>query len=335
MFFVEHRTIFFTLIGVLTAGAILALAVFGLRFSIDFTGGTLVEFHYDSASVQGALEKEQIESALHALGHTGFSLREAGDGYLLRMKTISEEEFTALKDQALASGDAGALVVDRRATVGPSIGSELTKKAYTAIAVVSLLIIVYVAFAFRKKTELDEEGRPVYREEDEEEKPPVSSWTYGGVAIFVLIHDMLIPLGFVAVFGASLGIEVDVLIVMALLTILGYSVNDTIVIFDRIRENLEKNATEGTEEAFAHTVGRSLSQTYTRSIYTSFTTLLVVGALFVLGGPTTTWFALVLALGVLVGTYSSLALAAPLLIAIHAYIERKKSALPSSSLKTS
>jgi preprotein translocase subunit SecF len=156
----------------------------------------------------------------------------------------------------------------------------------------------------------------VRKDAEEEGKEPegISSWTYGLVAIFVLVHDLLIPLGVFAALGFFAGAEVDVLIVMALLTILGYSVNDTIVIFDRVRENLKHNEEEKLEEDYATTVGRSLTQTYARSINTSLTTLMVVLSLLLFGGSTTMYFALTLAAGVLAGTYSSIALAAPLLV---------------------
>ncbi len=312
MFFVQNRKRIFTIIGALAAVATIALALWGLRFGIEFTGGTIVEVAYVGERPEQAL----LERRIAELDFGGFSLRKSDqDGYILRMRDVTEAEYTLVR--GALSPEGSEMIERRRATVGPVIGEELRNKALVAIAVVILLIILYVAFAFRNvRTE----------EEEKEDAPGVSSWTYGLIAIFVLAHDLLIPLGMFAILGNFLGAEVDVLIVMAFLTILGYSVNDTIVIFDRVRENLKKNEDESVEESFADTVGRSLSQTYARSINTSVTTLFVVTALLIFGGPTTTFFALTLAVGVFAGTYSSLALAAPLLVTVEAYQHEKKHA---------
>jgi len=304
MFFVHNRAILYKIIGALSAFALGALLVWGLDYSIEFTGGTIVEVSYEGERPEASLVEEQLDTL--ELG--GYSLRTSGNnGYLLRTRDITEEEYGEVRG-ALTTEES-ALVENRRATVGPTIGEELKNKAFAAIAVVIVLIILYVAFAFRNvhKTEDDEEDT---------EAPGVSSWVYGFVSIFVLAHDILIPLGMFAVLGHFFGAEVDVLIVMALLTILGYSVNDTIVIFDRIRENLLTNKEERADEPFEETVGRSLSQTYARSINTSLTTLFVVLSLLFFGGSTTMYFALTLVVGIFAGTYSSLALAAPLLVTI-------------------
>jgi preprotein translocase subunit SecF len=304
MFFVTNRTLIYKLIGGLAVLAVAALAVWGLVFGIEFKGGTMVEVAYDGERPA----KELLEERIAALDLGASSLRPSNeDGYILRTRDMSEEEYTRVREALTVEGS--ELIEKRRATVGPVIGEELKNKAFVAIAVVVLLIILYVAFAFRNVQTFDEE-------KEEDVGPGVSSWNYGLIAIFVLGHDLLIPLGLFAVLGQFMGAEVDVLIVMALLTILGYSVNDTIVIFDRVRENLLKNKENDEEEEFADTVGRSLSQTYARSINTSLTTLLVVLSLLFFGGPTTTFFALTLATGVLAGTYSSLALAAPLLVTV-------------------
>ncbi len=302
--------------------SIAALAIWGLRFGIEFTGGTIVEVRYEDARVMTP-DKGAIEADLDQLGIGGYSLRQSGeDGYILRTRDITEEEFTPIK---AALAQEYSMIVERRATVGPIIGEELKNKAFVAIAVVAVLIILYVAFAFRNVRGMDDDGEPL---------AGVSSWSYGLIAIFVLLHDLLIPLGAFAILGQVAGAEVDVLIVMALLTILGYSVNDTIVIFDRVRENLLLNKEEKEEEVFSKTVGRALSQTYARSINTSVTTLFVVLSLLIFGGPTTMYFALTLAVGVFAGTYSSLALAAPLLVTVEARQAEKRAAEEEAS-KTS
>lgn len=301
MFFVKHRKIVYKLIGALSMLSVVALLWWGLDYGIEFTGGTLIEVAYEG----NYPDKNILQDNLDKLDIGNYSLRTSGDdGYLLRTKDISEEEYSKVRNALTVDGS--ALVEKRRATVGPTIGEELKNKAFIAIFVVVLLIIFYVAFAFRN----------VRIEGEDENSPGVSSWIYGFVSIFVLMHDILIPLGMFAVLGHFMGAEVDVLIVMALLTILGYSVNDTIVIFDRVRENLLKNKENNVDEKFEETVGKSLSQTYARSINTSITTLVMVFSLLIFGGPTTMYFALTLSVGVFAGTYSSVALAAPLLVTI-------------------
>ena len=308
MFFVNNRKIIYGIIGVIVALSAGALFLWGLDYGIEFTGGTLIEFAYKDK----VPDKNVLEKGLDKLDIGQYSLRTSGDdGYMLRTKDISEKEYDRVRDALTVDGL--TLIEKRRATVGPTIGKELKNKAFVAIAVVVLLIILYVAFAFRN----------VRVSEDDENQEGVSSWMYGLIAIFVLAHDILVPLGMFAVLGHFFGAEVDVLIVMALLTILGYSVNDTIVIFDRVRENLIKNYEDGTVEDFEETVGKSLSQTYARSINTSFTTLLVILSLLVFGGPTTMYFALTLAVGVFAGTYSSVALAAPLLVTVEKWQKEK------------
>ena len=195
------------------------------------------------------------------------------------------------------------------------IGEELKQKAVWAVSAVALVIVLYVAFVFRRVSK------------------PVGSWVYGGITILVLLHDVLVPTALIAVLGYFLGLEADVLFVMALLAVLGYSVNDTIVVFDRVRENLmwyrdekekiiKEAGVERTEVTYTLTrpfekiVGESVRQTMGRSINTSLTTLIALTALYLLGGDVTKTFALVLIAGVIAGTYSSIAIANPLLIAI-------------------
>ena len=189
--------------------------------------------------------------------------------------------------------------------MGPTIGNELRSKAVVALVLVALAITLYVAFAFRHVSK------------------PVSSWVYGLITIGVLLHDIIIPAGLFAVLGHLFGAEVDVLFVVALLVILGYSVNDTIVVFDRVREALKINEHMGRKEDFALTVGAALQTTYARSINTSLTTLIALTALLILGASVTQYFALMLIAGILAGTYSSIFLAAPLLVALNNWRHKK------------
>lgn len=294
MYVVTHRTLFFGITGALIVASVLALAVFGLKFGTDFTGGTLAEATYDT--VRPA--PEAITDALHQAGLSGFSLREAGErDYILRAGTLTPEQRAALP-QLLSGGEQTGARITQLTEVGPTIGAELRNKSIVAIAVVLLCIMLFVAFAFRKVSE------------------PVSSWIYGLIAIVTLMHDVIVPMGAFAVFGHLWGAQVDTLFVTALLTILGFSIHDTIVVFDRTRENLRIDQEKGRKEDFEHVAGRSLNQTIVRSINTSVTVVISLVALYVLGPATTKDFALTLLVGIVAGTYSSIALATPLLVTV-------------------
>ncbi len=293
MFVVTYRKIFFIISGIIAAAAISSVAFFGLNFGIEFTGGEIAEIRYDVRP-----EKTAVEKQLNELDLGAYSVRAAGDNeFILRVRPLDEAEresvFTTIK---LVGESVGT--IERFNSVGPTIGEELRNKAWIALLAVIFAIIIFIAVAFRKVSE------------------PVSSWKYGVIAIIALIHDVIVPTGVFAAIGYFLGAEVDVLFVMALLAILGYSVNDTIVVFDRVRENLSMNEENNRKEDFELTVGKSLNQTYARSINTSLTTLVVLLALFFIGAEVTQDFALVLIAGVLAGTFSSLFLATPLLVTV-------------------
>ncbi|MEX0917240.1 MAG: protein translocase subunit SecF [Candidatus Paceibacterota bacterium] len=299
MFVVTYRKIFFALSGLFVAFSIGAVAFLGLPLGIDFTGGSILEVSYDEARP----EKAVLENRLNQLDIGSYSLLKTGEtGYLLRMRETTENELPSILNTLEVEGSTPTQ--ERFSSIGPTIGQELRTKALIAIFTVVLVIILYVAFAFRKVSE------------------PVSSWKYGLIAILALLHDIIIPTGVFAVLAYLTGAEVDILFVMALLAILGYSVNDTIVVFDRVRENLRLNKENKKKEDFVITVGRSLDQTLTRSINTSLTTALVLIALFFIGPPSTRDFAIVLLAGVVAGSYSSIALAAPLLASLERWGKR-------------
>lgn len=304
-------------------GSSLLIGFLGLNLGIDFTGGSLTEVSYKEAPTKERLEKVVAE-AVSDLG--GFSVRasevDSGDTtYLIRTRDLSEEERHLLHEAVIAEGFG---TIERFTSIGPVIGEELKDKAGWAIFGVVMIIVFYVAFAFS--------GIGV----------PVSSWVYGGITIFVLVHDVLVPTALMSLLGHFAGMEVDVLFVTALLAVLGYSVNDTIVVFDRVRENLVKNRTEhrkkhkepgGVEHEivtykltapYDEIVGSAVSETLSRSINTSFTTLIALTALYFFGGAVTQTFALVLIAGVLAGTYSSICIASPLVVAYSKYKESKK-----------
>lgn len=303
MLVIKYRKIFFIISAITTGASLVIVLIWGLMFGIDFTGGSLTEVSY----TETVPAKSEIEGRLNGISTLGnYSLRPSGENnYILRTQDLTEEERIGVMS-ALSFNESTPMNVERFNTIGPVIGEELRNKAFIAIVIVVLAIISFIAFAFRKVSE------------------PVSSWKYGMMAIVALLHDILIPVGMFAVLGHFFGAEVDILFVMALLAILGYSVNDTIVVFDRVRENLKHNEETNSKEDFELTVGKSLNQTYARSINTSITTASVLVMLFVIGGDVTQYFALTLFAGVLAGTYSSIFLATPLLVAMNDFQNKKK-----------
>jgi preprotein translocase subunit SecF len=312
MFAIINRNIFLSIAAVITVGSLAAVVFLGLRLGIDFTGGSLTEVAYSTTLP----EKSEVESVVGGLELGSFSVRESQDevgrdGYLIRTTDLNETNREKLATAVTTIGEGGE--VTRFTSIGPVIGQELKDKAVWAIAGVVLIIVLYVAFAFSGIGE------------------PVSSWVYGGITILVLIHDVLVPAALMSILGYLVGLEVDTLFVMAILAVLGYSVNDTIVIFDRVRENLIKNRTEKRtkrneagivkedvtytlNKPFEEIVGSAIKDTLARSINTSLTTLLTLVALYFIGGSVTQTFALVLIAGVIAGTYSSIFIANPLLV---------------------
>ena len=302
MFIVKNRIFFFFFTGLLTVAAIAALVFWTPTLSIDFTGGSLVEVTYTDTRPAIATIQNNITNI--ALGEV--SIRESGDtGVIIRTRTLSPEDHTALLE-ALSEGGKVAIEETRFTSIGPSLGSELATKALYALFSVIAGIVLYIAWAFRKVSK------------------PVSSWVYGISVIVILIHDLLIPAGLYAVLAHFTGVQIDTLFVVALLAILGYSVNDTIVIFDRVREHLAKNQKVGVKQDFAEVVGRSITETLGRSINTSLTVALALSALIFFGSPVTVDFALVLLAGVIAGTYSSILLAAPLLVPLSRLFSKNK-----------
>ncbi len=293
MIIVRHRAIFFGVTGLITLLALASLAFYGLRLGTDFTGGSLVEVRYDGVRPAGDVMTRNLENA----GFKGFSLRETGtDGYILRSALLTDAQRNNLP--AIFSYQGGTAHVEQLTEVGPTIGLELRNKALVAVGLVLLCILLFIAFAFRKVSQ------------------PVSSWVYGLIALVTLIHDVIIPVGFYAALGHFVGAQVDTLFVTAVLTVLGFSIHDTIVVFDRTRENLRINHDRNRKEPFEETAGRSLSQTFVRSINTSLTVLITLLILFFIGPASTRDFALTLLVGIIAGTYSSIFLATPLLVTV-------------------
>ncbi|MEW5907585.1 MAG: protein translocase subunit SecF [Patescibacteria group bacterium] len=308
MFIVRNRKIWYILSGILVIISLFSVFYFGLKLSIDFTGGSLLEVEYQTSRPQ----IYDLQNATNKLNLGNISFQPTGEkGLLLRLRTLTEDEHQNLLN-ALGINNQYKLNEIRFDSIGPVIGSELQRKSLIAISLVVLMIILYIAFAFRKVSK------------------PVSSFKYGLMAVVALVHDVTVPTGVFAILGKFFNVEIDILFITALLTILGFSVHDTIVVFDRVRENLKKGIGKGptslklSQSGFEETVGLSVNQTIVRSINTSLTVLLVLLAIFFFGGETTKYFALALLIGVFLGTYSSIFLASPLLVTLYNFQQRKK-----------
>lgn len=306
MFVIRNKKIFFALTVAAVLLSFFAIMYWGLSFGIEFTGGSLVEVSYPG----GRPALEHINSPLSTFPLGAPIVQPVGEnGYIVRTKELGSEERHILLS-ALSLGGSAEFIEERYTLVGPSMGQELRKKAWIAIGLVLLAIVLFIAFAFRRVSHVTVDVKEV----------GVRSWHYGVITIITLVHDIIVPVGAFAFFGSLfIDAQIDVLFVTALLVILGYSVHDTIVTFDRVRENLRRNHEMKIKKSFEETVGESIQQTYVRSINTSFTTLLAVLALFFFGGAATKNFSLLLAVGIAAGTYSSICLAALLLTVVDAW----------------
>jgi len=292
MWIVKHRKVFYTLSIIITIVSIAALLVWGLKFGIDFKGGSLLEVEY----ANGAPAQADVIEVLEEAGIEGVSVRPTGEsGYIIRTPFLSQDEYDQVK-VVLAHGGQWPFEEKRFDSIGPVIGEELQTKSVWAIVAVLVAIALFIMFAFRKVSK------------------PVSSWKYGLITLIALAHDVIFPLGAFAVLGHFARAEVDTLFVTAILVILGFSVHDSIVVFDRVRENLHKNQEKNLKEPFEEVVGRSVNQTLSRSINTSLTTVLALVALYIFGPEITRYFVLTLIIGIVAGTYSSIFIGSPLLV---------------------
>ena len=294
MFIIKHKKIFVWISIILVTLSVVAIATFGLNLGIDFKGGSLTEVEYNTVRP----EQSVLEKDLSTLSLGQSLIQPIGEkGYSIKTRAVTDKEHQSIL---------AALGIDAKeksfTSIGPSVGAELVRKSLLSFILVSLGIIFWIAFSFRKVSK------------------PVSSWRYGLIAIVTLIHDIMIPVGVFAVLSHIYGVEVDTLFVVAILTVLGLSVSDTIVVFDRIRENIRV----GHWKTFEETVGNSISQVYTRSIATSATVIIALLALVFFGPKSTKVFAMMLTAGMFFGTYSSIFLASPLLVFVEGWQKKTK-----------
>lgn len=286
MSIVKLRPLWYAFSGLLIVGSIFVLATFGLKQGIDFTGGSLlsVRFANDRPSTV------EVERALASKDLGAFVIQPVGERDMnIRTRTLTETEHVDL-NQTLASayGDVQELQYN---AVGPAIGAELRTKAWQALALVFISILAYIAYTFRKVS------------------LPVQSWKYGVITIFTAFHDVIVPVGLFALLGHFANVEIGTPFIAAILTIMGYSINDTIIVLDRVRENLHRASGD-----FEHIISVSLKQTYLRSFNTSITTLFALVAVYFFGGESIKDFALALIVGIITGTYSSIFIASPMLV---------------------
>ncbi len=300
MFIINHRGFFFWLTGLILAAAVGAVLFWGLPLGIDFTGGSLMQVSYQDSRPALA----DIEKQISAVHEGTVSVRTVGTQEVsIRARTMTPEEHEAILAAISSNAPATELAYT---SVGPALGSQFTDKALWAIFAVVLVIVLYIAFAFRKVSR------------------PVPSWGYGLTVVAMLAIDLIVPSGFYAAYAHFTGAEVDSLFIVALLALLGYCVNDVIVIFDRIREHLNKDEKGGIRESFEDTIGKSINETMTRSINTAVTVALALIVLIFFGAEATRNFALVMLVGVVAGTFSSITRSAPLLIPLANWFTRPK-----------
>lgn len=286
MFIVKHRLIFLSISVLLVAAALISIFSFGLNPGSDFKGGTIYEVEFSGARPDLA----KVQPTLDQLGLGQISTQFVGDkGLLLKTKSLDQAQKQLIADQLTK---VGSFTEKRFSSIGPAVGQELMKKGFLAIGLVILVVIIFISIAFSKVSYV------------------VKSWKYGVVTILALLHDIIIPSGVAAYLGHYYGFEADALFLTALLTIMALSVNDTIVIFDRIRENVKNHLGHNFEE----TVGISLNQSFVRSINTSLTVILTLVVLYLFGADSTKNFAMIMAIGIFFGTYSSIFVASPLLV---------------------
>jgi len=268
--------------------SIIAVGVFGLKLGVDFQGGSVLELNFENRPAS-----EQIQKVLTPkIGDVELST-EGNTGLIVRAHELTEiQHQEALNAFATAFPTAG-LEEKQFSSIGPVVGNELKQKSLFAILLVLICVIIYIAFVFRKL------GRTT------------SPWAMGLAAIIALVHDVVVPVGIFAVLGHFYGIEITGVFVAAALTILGFSVSDTVVIFDRVRENIIRG---GSRTEFGALVHRSIMQTLTRSLNTVFTVLLSLFAIYFFGGASIKYFSLALIIGIFLGAYSSIFVASPLLV---------------------
>jgi preprotein translocase subunit SecF len=283
--FVKYYKFHYIVTGIAVAASIFCLFRFGLNLSTDFLGGTIWEVNFDSRPANSIIQEKLNK---FNLGDT--TIQTTGEkGVILRFKNIDE---TTHQQMLSGLNEISKADEKRFESIGPTVGKELRQKTIILVVISLVALLIYIAVAFRKLTW------------------PIAGWQYGLVSIITLTIDVLTPILVLVLLGKFENIQFTVPIVAALLTILGYTINDKVIVFDRVRENLLKSKVD----SFSETINRSLNQIIGRSLSTGFCTLLILFMLFIFGGETLKYFALTLIIGIVVGTYTSLFIASALLV---------------------
>jgi len=304
MFIIKNRKIFYVLSALLIISSIVSLFIWGLELGIDFKGGSVIEIRYTETKLDQVTIEKNIFTLATEISLGNYILQSVGEtDYSIKSRLVTDKERQQIEN---AFSDNGKVKTELKKvnSIGPLIGKEAAQKAIISIILVILCIVLFITFAFRKVSK------------------PVQSWKYGLMAIVALAHDVIIPTGVFSILGHFKGYEVDTLFVTALLVILGFSIHDTIVVYDRIRENLSHSNRDNDKKTFETIVGESVRQTFVRSINTSMTTILALFVLYFLGPEATRHFSLALIIGVAIGTYSSIFIASALLVTIEKWQKR-------------
>jgi len=283
---IKYRKFWLIFSVLMVAVSILVIFLFRLPLGIDFTGGTLIEF-----KPKDKMETQQIREQVKTIGEKSVQVQQSGENQFIVRSSVSSNEDSKKFEQEIKNKFQGSEIV-RRENIGTLVSANTTRRAIYGLLIASVLIIMYLAYAFRQVPR------------------SVSSWTFGTIAILTLLHDLSATFAIYCFIGKALGYELDSNVLVAALTILGFSVHDTIVVFDRIRENIIKRP----QMSFSRNANSSINQTFARSLNTSLTAILVLVSMLILGGSTIKPFILMLTLGIAIGTYSSIFIAAPSLV---------------------
>lgn len=322
MFVIKNKSILLSIALVILLASFSVIRMYGLPLGIDFTGGAMTEVTYSEVLP----EKSEVEEVVEELGISDFLVQESSteggqENYIVKTEDLTEEERVLLEEALLSIGQGGEITNFN--SIGPVMGEELRSKAIWAIGGVIIVIVIYIALAFLGINR------------------PASSWVYGGVTIFSLIFDVTVATAFVSLLGHLSGVNVDILIIMSLLAVLTISVNNNIVVLDRVRENIKTNRIEKRSKKteagvvvetvdytltkpFNEIVGEAVSLTLMRSINTTLTILFTLFALYYIGGEVTKNFSLILIVGLVAGFYSSLCVANPILVSYVEWKEKNK-----------
>jgi preprotein translocase subunit SecF len=271
---------------------VISLFVFGLNLSIDFRGGSIMEYEFEGRIDDASAITEGFREVFAEMEIDLFNVNvEGGNRVIARTRPVDVHENEVLKE-SVTEVFSGARQVSFT-TIGPSVGAETTRRAFFALALATVGILLYIAYSFRNIPK------------------PYSSFRFGSAAIVAMMHDAFLVLGIFSILGYLMGVEIDALFITAILTVIGFSVHDSIVVFDRVRENLKKLPHNW---SFREIVNYSLGETLNRSLSTSLTVIITLFALFLLGGTTIKYFSLALLIGIVSGTYSSIFTASPVLV---------------------